>query len=457
MVELKGVGSSTAKNLAAEVLKVLNKYNINLSQIVSITSDNGANMLKTTNILSFVFDENLGEDDEYYSNDEYLKIIENIEKVPNVLIGNIQVCRCAAHTAQLVARDVTKSSDMLKYLFNCRNMTKFIRKTSNGFREIFELKQLKMPQLDCPTRWGSTYTMLKDLLVAKDELTEIESTENKIEEDNFEVDASLWDFIENYCLVFSPLQKTIKKFQEEQLHYRNFYAQWLKLKICTDKIVNDATHDMTRTIGEKILSSIEMRSKILLNNKFLISCLFLDPRFQHTLTPQQKNYAVNHLKSIWDRINDINSTGQLCSTPNSGSHQSVNHFFDEEDELLNAYLEQGIQTEVSSTFDVYSKIDNLQLPFQRIDADVLTFWKGKQCTDQELYALSNVCFAVPPTQVTIERAFSTLRLVLTDYRNRLSQEVLENILLVKLNPSFLDSAIDNLSLFQDDEDFESLF
>ncbi|KAH8252831.1 hypothetical protein KR032_001998, partial [Drosophila birchii] len=54
--------------------------------------------------------------------------------------------------------------------------------------------------------------------------------------------------------------------------------------------------------------------------------------------------------------------------------------------------------------------------------------------------------------VTIERAFSTLRLVLTDYRNRLSQEVLENILLVKLNPSFLDSAIDSLSLFQDDED-----
>lgn len=84
---------------------------------------------------------------------------------------------------------------------------------------------------------------------------------------------------------------------------------------------------MTKTIGEKILSSIEVRSKTLLNNKFLISCLFLDPRFTHTLTPQQENDAVNHLKSIWDRTNDINSTGQLCSTPNSGSHQSVNSFF----------------------------------------------------------------------------------------------------------------------------------
>ena len=148
-------------------------------------------MLKTANILSFVFEENIDEDDEFCTNEEYLKKIENIEKMPSVFIGNIQVCRCAAHTAQLVALDVVKSSDMLKYLFNCRSMTKFIRKTSNGFREIFELKQLKIPQLDCPTRWGSTYTMLNDLLVAKDVLTKIESTNTKIEEDNFEVDASV--------------------------------------------------------------------------------------------------------------------------------------------------------------------------------------------------------------------------------------------------------------------------
>jgi len=54
--------------------------------------------------------------------------------------------------------------------------------------------------------------------------------------------------------------------------------------------------------------------------------------------------------------------------------------------------------------------------------------------------------------VTIERAFSTLKLVLTDYRNRLSAESLENILLVKLNPSFLETAIDNLPLFQEDDE-----
>jgi len=42
MVEFKGASSSTSKNLAREIIAVLGKYEIALTQIVSITSDNGA-------------------------------------------------------------------------------------------------------------------------------------------------------------------------------------------------------------------------------------------------------------------------------------------------------------------------------------------------------------------------------------------------------------------------------
>lgn len=143
------------------------------------------------------------------------------------------------------------------------------------------------------------------------------------------------------------------------------------------------------------------RSKILFNNKFLISCLFLDPCFQHTLTAQQKTDAILNLKVIWDRINEMNSTGSLCTTPSLASNSPVDHFFDEEEELLYEYLELGVQKNINSTSNVYTKIENLQLPFQRTDKDVLMFWKQKQYTDSELYAISNVCFGVPPTQVNM--------------------------------------------------------
>ncbi|XP_034487200.1 uncharacterized protein LOC117791518 [Drosophila innubila] len=100
--------------------------------------------------------------------------------------------------------------------------------------------------------------------------------------------------------------------------------------------------------------------------------------------------------------------------------------------------------------NVYEKIETLKLPFMKSIVNVLNFWKDRKSNDPELYALSKVCFAIPPTQVTIERAFSSMKLVLSDNRNRLSHETLENILLVKLNSTHLDSAIDNLSLIEND-------
>lgn len=133
--------------------------------------------------------------------------------------------------------------------------------------------------------------------------------------------------------------------------------------------------------------------------------------------------------------------------------------------------------------NAYTKIEQLRLPFQRSSIDVLKYWHDRKQTDPELYLLASIVFGVPPTQVriskyiklkylftihtyinvilnriiyllncfvffyniiqqvTIERAFSALRNILTESRNRLSEENLENILLAKLNPELLDRAI----------------
>ncbi|XP_017140741.1 uncharacterized protein LOC108154836 isoform X1 [Drosophila miranda] len=432
MIELR---KEPLKNVAVEVINVLKRYDIKVAQMVSATSDNG---------------EPIEESGDDCSNEEYLKKIELVEKSPNILLGHIRVSRCAAHSAQLCVLDVTKSSEIINYIFTCRNLTKYIRKPSNRYHETFEQKQLKMPQLDCPTRWGSTYAMLEHLKLAKDVIPKNESVRSNIQDGSYVID-SFWEFIESYCVVFGPLQKTILKFEEEQLHYGNFYAQWLKCKICTEKIVKDASQTLTTTIGNIILNSIDKRTTKFMNSKRLVSCLYLDPRFHHTLTAEQKVQARDYLKQIWDRITELNPEVTSCSASMvSIPDQSVD--FDEEDELLNQYLTQGLlEANVGSKSDVYTKIETLQLPFQRIDVDVLSFWQAKENSDQELYAISKVCFAIPPTQVAMERQFSTLRLMLTDDWNQHGQETLENIFLVKLNPNFLESAIDQLPIFQNDQ------
>ena len=53
-----------------------------------------------------------------------------------------------------------------------------------------------------------------------------------------------------------------------------------------------------------------------------------------------------------------------------------------------------------------------------------------------LYEASQVVFAVPATQVSVERAFSALKLILQPQRVHLNSKSLQNILFVRFNENF---------------------
>lgn len=120
MVELKGQYSSTSKNLAIEILNVLNKYNINLQQIITITSDNGCNMLKSTRMLSYCASEKYI--NETIDNEIYFETFHLMDTNTDLSVGEIEVCRCAAHTAQLCALDTIKNCNIKHFIINCRNI-----------------------------------------------------------------------------------------------------------------------------------------------------------------------------------------------------------------------------------------------------------------------------------------------------------------------------------------------
>lgn len=76
-----------------------------------------------------------------------------------------------------------------------------------------------------------------------------------------------------------------------------------------------------------------------------------------------------------------------------------------------------------------------KLPFH---LDVLQFWKNKSYKCETLAKIAEIALAVPATQVSVERAFSALPIVLTKHRRNLSSDNLEHILLLKLNPSVVE-------------------
>ncbi|KAI8120087.1 hypothetical protein CVS40_8584 [Lucilia cuprina] len=175
-------------------------------------------------------------------------------------------------------------------------------------------------------------------------------------------------------------------------------------------------NSFVNVVGTFLLENMAIRSKKIMENDMLRACLNFDPRFQHKLKP-------NYVQSARNNNVELEATGEL--------------------DILTEHL-MPQDSDETENYSTYAKIENLKLNFQRSTICVLNYWKQRRFTDPELYILSNIIFGVPPTQVSVERAFSSLKIILTDSRNRLSQENLENILLAKLNSSLLDEAINEL-------------
>ncbi|XP_046869292.1 uncharacterized protein LOC124461931 [Drosophila willistoni] len=88
----------------------------------------------------------------------------------------------------------------------------------------------------------------------------------------------------------------------------------------------------------------------------------------------------------------LDSTTSISSILEEGQE---NKDFD----LLDTYLAATISPTDECT-DVYTKIETLILPYMKANVNVLNFWRERRSSDPELYELSKVCFAIPPTQVT---------------------------------------------------------
>ena len=73
----------------------------------------------------------------------------------------------------------------------------------------------------------------------------------------------------------------------------------------------------------------------------------------------------------------------------------------------------------------------------RLDSkqNILEFWNKEKNNSPELYSLAQIALAVPPTQVSVERLFSSLKYVLSPLRYNLSDDIVNDILILRTNPN----------------------
>jgi hypothetical protein len=349
--------------------------------------------------------------------------------------------RCAAHTLQLAVDGVMKEGAIANLMGRSRKVAKKLRTPSIAV--MAKKLHLKKAMLDCPTRWHSTLDMLLRLLELKEFCVDMARNELK----ELHLSQSDWDKIKEICAALLPAKIATKIMQEEQLVFGDFFKAWLRCKLETKSInTNFAT---------ALAAKMTIREALLLDNDAFLAAIFMDPRFQITLSAEKKERAICHLESTWARMENLLSQEIELETDIGDADADAEAIVTQELELdpLELMLQQ--QEDANSTTDITlprsSQLSKRQIrpilenfknsPRLDKNTSILAHWeRNKNTCPKELYELGQIALAVPPTQVSVERLFSGLKYVLTHLRTNIKPELLEDILIIRTNELFKKSS-----------------
>lgn len=171
--------SHTGSYISDLIKQILPDFQICLGQIVSITTDNGKNVIKAIALLDAYYQnqktnrnhrsqpENGEDEDEYFIDpdifdDEYYNDLLNEVKsnfeftCQSDLIHGVA---CAAHCINLVVTHaVNETEEVVRVIENFRDIAKLLRTPS--FRSRLKAAHFNMAILDVSTRWNSIYSMV---------------------------------------------------------------------------------------------------------------------------------------------------------------------------------------------------------------------------------------------------------------------------------------------------------
>lgn len=242
-----------------------------------------------------------------------------------------------------------------------------------------------------------------------------------------------WEHVKELILTLQPLNKYVKMLQAENITLSDFFGFWTSLRIKVSK--NDDE------LSKNLLSEMNFYHARLIENPALAAAVFMDPRYQRALKGDQE-IAIYFLTSLHRKIRDNEMFGfEEPETLNTINQSSENESLEELQTYLNACGSITSENTHQNYLNVNNRLQNEIIIHlhefigieEPLTTSILEYWEKQKQARPELYKLASVLYAIPPTQSTVERCFSSLPIVMTSRRTKLGVDCLQNILLIRLN------------------------
>lgn len=239
-----------------------------------------------------------------------------------------------------------------------------------------------------------------------------------------------WEMLENITQILEPFAVQTKLLQKEQLSLSDFFGGWATIKMSMNKTPDDL-------LARNLLAQMRIREKDLFDNRVLNAAVFLDPRFQQYMPNINKDSAIEFLSRLHVK---------LISLEKKSQNEEGTQTNDELESFLSSMMYENDIRETNNNnnnqptaepviADILKKFIGVK---ESLNISVFDYWQKNKHIHPTLYKLASVVHSVPPTQTTVERAFSAMALIMGPLRTRISDDNLSDSLLIRLNQEIFE-------------------
>lgn len=253
----------------------------------------------------------------------------------------------------------------------------------------------------------------------------------------FEIILSNWPVLTEIVLVLQVVYDATMAIQDPCFTLSDFYCCWMRIQIRLQRI-NSNSEQLT-DLCNLMLENLKNRKRALLNHPAMLCAVFLDPRIHRELELEGETdfkIAKLTLANLNERILILKN----ASATHSDADDSLERYYNESTQLGN-FNEQHRRTQFMEELDHFHR----SLQYMKLDKNqtIFDFWEEKKILFPALYEVACVVNAIPPSQATVERAFSILKFMFSELRTSIDQDKLENLLMIKLNADLANSINEN--------------
>lgn len=419
---------ATGVNIAKSVLKTLQEFGMSLQNCVAIASDSGANVLLAIKILKAYQSNSLDvffEDDDEIGNDfdpeEFSRLVQsNAYRIENDCQDILTHIPCSAHTIQLAIGDALKQCQQTQSIINeCRECIKKLRTPT--IMNIFKAHGQNIAILDVPTRWTSEYKMLVRLRELKDFIGSIPPQYVR----EHSISSSTWDAVDQIIATMKPVAVAMEFLQKESITLSETFAHWSNLLLSFEEMIEEESEV---ELIDAFVTSFRIRFVPISRNELILASVLLDPRYHILLNETEKEKASKYLVKLYLVYYGEKTTNTDTDCSSKTPLTSLEKFLRAKEKEKEKEICTDPTEIIRAQINDFKKIER-----QPGDSNLFKFWEERKLSFPELYLLAQIVHSIPSTEVKVERNFSTLKFILNRLRNRLLDNELEKILLIKLN------------------------